>query len=172
MATASKAQSGITTFTTPSDLELVATRVFDAPRELVWEAFTKVEHLRQWVKGPNDEPMAVTESDTRPGGKWRYAWKQPEGGMMQMRGTYREVVEPERIVHVESWGDDWPETINTQVLTEQNGKTKVVTTIQYVSREARDRALATGMKDGWSKANENLDDYLPKMASASRSATR
>ncbi len=68
-----------------------------------------------------------------------------------MRGVYREIVPPERLVNTESWGGDWPETLNTLVLTEEDGQTMTVCTVLYPSKEARDRALGTGMKEGWSE---------------------
>jgi uncharacterized protein YndB with AHSA1/START domain len=77
-----------------------------------------------------------------------------------MRGEYREVTPPERIVNTEAWGGDWPETLNTVELTEEDGKTTVTTTIVYASKEARDAAVATGMKDGASTSYDRLDDYL------------
>ena len=84
-----------TTFTTPSDVEIVATRVFDAPRRLVWEAHTKPEHVTQWLLGPEGWTMPICEMDVRPGGKWRWGWQKGDGGeTMEMTGEFREVVPP------------------------------------------------------------------------------
>jgi uncharacterized protein YndB with AHSA1/START domain len=83
---------------------------------------------------------------------------------MEMRGTYREVIPPERLVSTESWGGDWPETVNTLVLTEQNGKTTATLTILYPSMEARDKALKSGMKEGMSLTFVRLDEHLASMA--------
>ena len=111
MAATNKA--GATTFTTPSDREIVMTRVFDAPRRLVLEAWTSPEHLPHWMTGPPGWTMPVCEIDLRPGGAWRFVWRKADGTEMEMRGVYREVVPPERLVSTESWGGDWPETLNT-----------------------------------------------------------
>jgi len=153
-----------TTFTTPSDRELVATRVVGAPRRLVWEAWTNPEHLPHWMIGPEGWTMPVCEIDLRPGGSWHFVWRQYDGAQMEMRGVYREIDPPERLVNTESWGGDWAETLNTLVLTEEDGKTTMTCTLLYPSKEARDRALGTGMKEGWSQSYDRLDRYLPTMA--------
>jgi len=153
-----------TMFTTPSDLEIVATRVFDAPRKLVWECWTNPEHVPHWMTGPEGMTMPVCEIDLRVGGEWHFMWRQPNGTEMEMRGVYREIVPPERLVNTESWGGDWPETLNTLVLTEEGGRTMTVCTVLYPSQEARDRALGTGMKEGWSESYDRLDEYLPTVA--------
>lgn len=153
-------KAGGTTFTTPSDLEVVATRTFAAPRALVWDCWTKPEHLAQWMLGPDGWSMPVCESDLRPGGAWRYVWENTDGQRMEMTGTHREVTPPERLVQTERWGADWPETINTLMLTEKDGMTQVTCTILYPSKEARDAAMATGMADGWSLSNNRLDAHL------------
>src|SRR5919199_1472467 len=98
---AAKTKSQRTTFTTPSDTELVASRVFDAPRALVWDAFTKPEHLQRWMLGPEGWTMPVCEVDLRPGGKWRYVWRKDDGSEMAMSGQVRDVVRPERLVTTE-----------------------------------------------------------------------
>ena len=149
-----------TTFTTPSDREVVATRVFDAPRQLVWEAHTRPEHVSQWLLGPDGWTMPVCEIDLRPGGAWRFVWRRSDGAEMEMRGEYREVVPPERLVNTESWGGDWPETLNTLILSEEGGKTRMTSTTLYPSKEARDAALKTGMKEGMSLSFDHLDEYL------------
>jgi uncharacterized protein YndB with AHSA1/START domain len=158
MATADS--TGTTTFTTPSDREVVMTHVVDAPRELVWEAHTDPEHASQWMLGPEGWSMPVCEIDLRPGGEWHFVWRQSDGNELEMRGVYREVTPPERIVQTESWGDDWPETLNTLVLSEEDGKTTIATTIVYPSKEARDAALETGMNDGAAQTYDRLDKYL------------
>ena len=158
MATADS--TGTTTFTTPSDREVVMTHVVDAPRELVWEAHVNPEHMPQWMLGPEGWTMPVCEIDLRPGGEWHFVWRQPDGTEMEMRGVYREVTPPERIVQTESWGEDWPETLNTVVLSEEDGKTTIATTIVYPSKEARDAALETGMNEGASQTYDRLDEYM------------
>ena len=164
MTTANKV--GETTFTTPSDREILGTRVVDAPRELVWEAWTNPEHVPHWLLGPEGWTMPVCEIDLHPGGAWHFVWRRSDGTEMEMRGAYREVEPPERLVHTESWGGDWPETLNTLILSEEDGKTTMAQTVLYPSKEARDAALATGMKKGASISFERLDEYLRTMAGA------
>ena len=101
-----------TDISTPSDLQLVATRTFDAPRELVFAAHVDPRHLPHWMLGPDGWAMTACEVDLRPGGAWRFEWSHADGGTMEMRGTYREIVPPARLVYTESWGDQWPATVN------------------------------------------------------------
>src|ERR687885_209634 len=110
MATVNKV--GSTTFTMPSDAEIVATRVFDAPRRLVWEAHTSPEHVPHWMLGPEGWTMPVCEIDLRPGGAWHFVWRRADGTEeFEMRGEYREIVPPERLVYTERWGGEWPEAL-------------------------------------------------------------
>jgi uncharacterized protein YndB with AHSA1/START domain len=164
MTTANKVNE--TTYTTPSDREILGTRVVEAPRELVWEAWTNPEHVPHWLLGPEGWTMPVCEIDLRPGGAWHFVWRRSDGTEMEMRGEYRDVEPPERLVHTESWGGDWPETLNTLILSEEDGQTTMAQTILYPSKEARDAALATGMKKGASISFERLDEYLRTMAGA------
>ena len=154
------AKTNTTAFTTPSDRAFVITRVFDAPRRLVFEAWTNPEHLPHWMLGPDDWTMHVCEVDRRPGGAWHFGWRGPDGAEMEMRGTYREVAPPERIVNTESWGGDWPETLNTLTFSEENGRTMITCTVAYPSKEAREAALRTGMQEGVSASYDRLDAYL------------
>ena len=156
--------SNITTWTTPTDREVVITRVFDAPRRIVWDAWTKTEHVPQWMIGPDGWSMPVCEIDLRVGGGWRFVWRKANATEMEMRGTYIEVAPPERLVHTEAWGPEWPETTNTLVLSEENGRTTTVLTVLYPSKEARDAALATGMKSGTEESYERLEEYLRTLA--------
>jgi uncharacterized protein YndB with AHSA1/START domain len=155
---------GATTFTMPSDREFAMTRVFDATRRLVWEAWTSPDHLPHWLLGPPGWTMPVCEIDLRPGGAWHFVWRHSDGTEMEMRGVYREITPPERLVTTESWGGDWPETLNTLILTEDDGKTMMTQTILYASKEARDAALKTGMRDGVSMSFDRLDDHLRTLA--------
>jgi uncharacterized protein YndB with AHSA1/START domain len=155
---------GTTTFTTPSDREIAMTRVFEAPRSLVWDAHTKPEHLKQWMLGPEGWTMPVCEIDLRPGGAWHVVWRRTDGSELDMRGEYREVSPPERLVSTESWGEDWPETLNTLLLSEEDGKTTLMSTMLYPSQETRDAALETGMKDGATVSFDRLAEYLQTMA--------
>ncbi len=162
MSTASKASA--TTYTTPSDREIAMTRVFDAPRRLVWLAWTNPEHVPHWMLGPEGWTMPVCEIDLRPGGSWHFVWRREDGSEMGMTGVYQEIVPPERLVHTEAWGGDWPETLNTMILTEENGKTRMESRMLYPSKEARDAALGTGMKEGADRSFDLLEDYLRKLA--------
>ena len=158
---AAQAKVGETTYTTPSDRELVTTRAFDAPRDLVWEAWTSPEHLPQWLLGPEDWTMPVCESDLSVGGAWHFVWRnEADGSEMGMTGEYREITPPERLVSTQSWGGDWPETVNTLVFTEEDGLTMMTQTILYPSQEARDAAIATGMQRGMDAGFNRLDVYL------------
>ena len=153
---------GKTTFTTPSDRELVATRVFDAPRNMVWEAWTNPKHVPNWLLGPAGWTMPVCEIDLRPGGHWRFVWRRDDGTEMEMRGSYRAVSPPERRVNTERWGDPWPETIKTLVFTEDGERTLMTLTILYPSKEARDAAAATGMTSGMTESLDRLDAFLAR----------
>jgi uncharacterized protein YndB with AHSA1/START domain len=150
------------TITTPSDLEIVTTRVVDAPRHLVFDAWTKPEHVANWMLGPPGWTMPVCEIDLRPGGSWHFVWRKSDGSEMSMRGGYKEVAPPERLVSTESWGADWPETVNTLILSEENGQTTMTYTILYPSKEARDKALNTGMKEGMAQSYDRLEEYLSR----------
>src|SRR5208282_4531306 len=131
--------------TMPSDVELVVTRTFDAPRKLIFEVWTNPQYLPQWLLGPEGWTMPVCEIDLRVGGSWHFVWRKSDGFEMEMRGSYREIKPPERLVSSESWGGPWPETVNTLVLTEEAGKTTMTLTILYPSKEAREAATMTGM---------------------------
>jgi uncharacterized protein YndB with AHSA1/START domain len=160
----SPAKTGVTTIGTPTDREVVITRVVDAPRRLVFDAWTNPKHVPQWLLGPEGWSMPVCEIDLRPGGSWHYVWRKADGSEMGMTGTYREVVPPERVVHTESWGPEWPETVNTMVLTESGGRTTITLTVSYPSKEARDAALETGMKEGMDQSFARLDTLLRALA--------
>jgi uncharacterized protein YndB with AHSA1/START domain len=150
--------------TTPSDREVAMTRTFDAPRRLVWEAWTDPRYVPRWMTGPEGWTMPVCEIDLRPGGSWHFVWRRADGSEMEMRGSYREVAPPDRLVCTEKWGDEWPETINTLTLVERDGRTTVTQTILYPSKEARDAALGTGMADGASQSLDRLETLLATMA--------
>lgn len=153
------------TTTTPTDREVVVTRVFDAPRQLVFKTWTSKEDLPHWMLGPPGWTMPVCEIDFRPGGAWRIVWCQSDGTEMEMRGAYREIVPPERIVSKENWGGNWPETVNTVTLSETQGRTTMTMTILYPSQEARDAALQTGMTKGMAQSFDRLEEYLASQAS-------
>ena len=150
--------------TTPTDREVVVSRVFDAPRRLVWEAWTKPEYLKRWLLGPEGWTLPVCELDLRPDGPYRYVWRKANGKEMEIRGVFTEVTPPQRLVHTENWGGDWPETLNTHVFAEENGRTTVTLTMLFPSLEARDAAIKTGMNDGVAVSYGRLDEVLRTMA--------
>lgn len=158
-------RSGRLQVTTPSDREVVITRTFDAPRRLVWEAWTRPELVAKWLHGWDDWRLEVREMDVRPGGALRWIWHGPKGEQMGLRGVYREVVPAERLVHTEIFDEDWTggETLVTLLLTEETGRTTATMTILYSSREARDAAIQTGMADGMEVGYQRLDRLLASM---------
>jgi uncharacterized protein YndB with AHSA1/START domain len=144
----------------PGKQEIVVTREFNAPRDLVWAAWTDPQHVSQWMLGPEGWTMPVCEIDLRPGGEWHFVWRQDGGEEMEMRGVYKVVEPPERLVNTESWGEPWPETEVEMVLAEDGGRTAMTMTVRYPSKEARDAALQTGMTDGMEMSFERLDELL------------
>jgi uncharacterized protein YndB with AHSA1/START domain len=151
------------TLTMPSDTEIVVTREFNAPRDLVWAAWTEPRHLQKWMPG-DGWTMPVCEMDLRPGGEWRFVWRKDDGEEMEMRGVYKVIGPPERLVNTEWWGEPWPETEVEMVLAEEGGRTAMMMTVRYPSREARDAALQTGMVDGMSMVFDRLDELLRTIA--------
>ena len=148
------------TVATPTDTELVVARTLDAPRALVFEAWTEPRHLSRWLLGPEGWTMPVCEIDLRPGGAWHFVWESSDGNQMEMRGAYQEIVPPERVVSTESWGGDWPQTTNTLVLSDKDGKTMITHKMVYPTKEARDAALKTGMTRGMAQSFDRLSEYL------------
>ena len=150
------------TFTTPSDHEITVTRVFDAPRELVYEAFTKPEIVRRWLLGPDGWSMPICEMDVRPGGRYRWVWRHDGGGtQFGISGTFHEVVPPERISTTERFeGISHPETRVTIVLTDEGRGTRMSQTLLYASKEDRDGVLGTGMTSGMEASYSRLAETL------------
>lgn len=145
--------------TLASDQEVVLTRVFDAPRRMVFEALTQPLHLRHWY-GRHGWTLAVCEVDLRVGGAWRYVLQGPHGRRMGMRGVYREITPPERLVSTESF-DDYPgETQNTLTLVEKDGRTTLTVRVIYESQEIRDAVLRSGMEDGAGETFDRLAEHL------------
>lgn len=162
----SQTTESATVFTTPSDREIVFTRVFDAPPELVWRASTDPAGPPQWMLGHGDWTMSACEIDLRQGGTWRFVWDHSGGGRMEVSGVYKEVEAPTRLVSTEAWGGDWPETLSTLQLTTENGRTTVAKQVLYPTKEARDAALNTAMRDGVSANHDRLAEYLRTTATA------
>lgn len=150
---------------TPTDREIVVTRTFDAPRELVWDTMCNPALLKRWLFGPPGWEMTVCEEDARVGGTFRWAWKGPDGNGMTMTGEYREISPPERAVRTECFemgtcGPAMGEQLTTLVLTEQGAKTLLTLTILYPSKEARDGACMSGMEHGMAAGYDRLDEML------------
>jgi uncharacterized protein YndB with AHSA1/START domain len=149
--------------TTPSDREIVMTRVFDKPRKLLFEAFTEPEHLQRWLLGPDGWSMPICEVDLRPGGAFRYVWRNDaDGREFGIVGSYRELAPPERIVHVERFDDpSMPgDSVVTTTFVERGNTTTVTMTILYESRAVRDMALGSGMDGGVSASFDRLAGIL------------
>jgi len=163
MTTTTAGRTGVTIFTTPTDLDIVFTRVVDAPRRIVFEAFTNPKHVPNWLLGPDGWTMPICEIDLRPGGAWRYVYRRTNGEEMTLHGSYREVTPPERLVYTNSWGPEWPETVNTMVLTESAGQTTITITMSHPSKAARDAALETGATSGMDQGFAKLDVLLRTM---------
>jgi len=157
--------------TTPSDREIAMTRVFDAPRRLVFDAHTKPELVKRWLLGPPGWSMPVCEIDLRAGGKYRYVWRRDaDGTQMGMGGAYREIVAPERIVNTERFDEAWypGEALNTLVLVENGGRTTLTQTMRYESREARDAVLKSDMESGVAASYDRLAELLGSPSEATR----
>jgi uncharacterized protein YndB with AHSA1/START domain len=142
--------------------EIVIRRSFAAPPRLVFEALTRPELLRRWLGVFGGWSMEVCEVDLRVGGSYRYLWKGPDGAAMGMRGTFREIHPPERIVQTEKFDQAWypGEAVGTAVLTESGGRTTLTTTVLYDSREIRDGALKSGMEKGIAAGYGALDEIF------------
>jgi uncharacterized protein YndB with AHSA1/START domain len=154
--------TGTLTVTTPTDREIVMTRVFDAPRELVFEAWTRPELLKRWLYGPEEWPLAVCEIDLRVGGALRFVWRHRDGRDMGMSGVYREIAPSERLVFTELFDEDWTggEALVTMVFAEDAGKTTLTQTLLYSSRAARDAVLNTPMEQGVDVSYDRLAELL------------
>jgi uncharacterized protein YndB with AHSA1/START domain len=153
---------------TPSDCEIVLTRAFDAPRQMVFDALTKPELLRRWF-APHGWSLAVCEVDLKVGGRFHFVMQRPDGGQVGMRGVWREIAPPERLVHTESF-DDFP--VESQITTEfaeQNGRTTLTITSLSPSKEVRDAILRAGT-DGMAECYDKLAEILAASADAMISA--
>ncbi len=150
-----------TTFTTPSDREIGMSRVFDAPRELVWAAYTDPRHVANWW-GQRNSTTIIDKMDVRPGGEWRYIQRTPDGTEYAFRGEYREIVPPEKLVSTfEFEGMPGQVAVDSATFEEQNGKTTITVVSTFDSKEARDGMLQSGMEEG---ANESWDRLAELLA--------
>jgi uncharacterized protein YndB with AHSA1/START domain len=152
--------------TTPSDREIAMTRVFNAPRRLVFEALTQPELVKRWLLGPPGWTMPVCEIDLKVGGAYRYVWRRESSGEdMGMGGVFQEIERPGRLVATEQFDQAWypGEALATQVLDEERGRTTLTVTVLYESKEARDAVASTGMADGVAVSYDRLEEVLGTM---------
>jgi uncharacterized protein YndB with AHSA1/START domain len=157
-------QIGAMTLTLKSDLEVELTRVFDAPRSLVFEAHSKPEHMRCWW-GPRGHTMISCDMDFRSGGSYRYVLRKANGKEYAFRGEFREVVPPDRVVQTfEFEGMPGDVTVETLSFTERDGKTTLTVTSRLNSVEARDAMLKSGMETGAAETYDRLEEHLRTMA--------
>jgi uncharacterized protein YndB with AHSA1/START domain len=155
-----------TTITTPSDREITVTRVFNAPRKLVWKVWTQAEHLTRWW-GPQGWTLPVCKMDFRVSGVWHYCMKGPDGEESCGMAVYHEIVEPERFVYTDYFADadgnpveGMPETLVTVEFTSVDDKTKITSTMLFQTAEDRDQVLKMGMEEGLKETWDRLEEYL------------
>ncbi len=162
--------SGKLNVTLPSDKEILLTRVFDAPRHLVFETMTKPEYVRRWWCCMDGFKMTVCDIDLRVGGKYRYAMVGPDGNEVAFRGEYREIVAPERVVHTEIF-EPFPDspTLVTMTLEERDGKTYYQSRILHDTKQARDMHVSSGMEVGANLALDRLEEVARSLGGAGRS---
>lgn len=154
-------QDTATTVTMPSDKEIVIMRAFNAPRRLVFEAWTKPEHVRHWY-GLRFLTMTLCEIDLKVGGKWRYVLRAPDGGEHGFSGEYQEVTPHERLIYSEVYealppGHDY---LVTTTFDEQTGKTTLTSRMLYKTKEDRDGHVASGMEPGMTETLDRLEELL------------
>ena len=151
--------------TTPTDREIEIVRDFHAPRQLVFDAFTKPELVRRWLLGPPGWSMPVCEIDLRVGGAYRYVWRKDGVKDMGMGGVFREIVSPSRLVATEKFDDSWypGEALDTTTFVEEGDITKTKITVLYESKEARDTARRSGMEHGMAAGYNRLEELLSSM---------
>jgi uncharacterized protein YndB with AHSA1/START domain len=156
-------QTSETTFTLPSDREIVMSRVFNAPRELVFKAATEPQHVARWW-GPRDLSTTLCEGDLRPGGAWRTVHRDAQGNEFPFKGVYREIVPPARIVQTQIF-DVEPYRDREMVVTVTfddlgDGRTRLTSTSVFPSVEDRDGMLASGMERGARESFERLAELI------------
>jgi uncharacterized protein YndB with AHSA1/START domain len=164
MVVGSGANSDSFQVTTPSDREIRMTRLFDAPRHLVFEAMTKPEHVKRWWGRLGEGySVPVCEIDLRPGGAWRFVNRHPKGEVA-FHGEYREITPPGRLVFTEIF-EQFPDSVSvvTADFTDEGGKTRFTVTVGYPSLEVRDMVLASGMARGAGISYDRLEDLVVEL---------
>ncbi|MBL0214050.1 MAG: SRPBCC family protein [Myxococcales bacterium] len=145
--------------TLPADTDILLTRVFDAPRHLVWRCITEPALMKQWY-GPRGHEMTLSEIDLRVGGAWRSVSRGPNGREVGFRGIYKEISPPERLVCTESF-DDYPgDSLVTITLVESEGKTTFTLLGRYPSKEVRDIVIKSGMEHGAAESYDRLNELV------------
>ena len=150
--------------TTPSDQEIRLTRLFDAPRQLVFEAMSKPEHVKRWWGCLGEGySVPVCEIDFRPGGKWRFVNRHPEGEAA-FYGEYLDIAPPDRMVFTEIF-EPYPDAVSvvTAILTEEGDRTRLTATVRYPSKEVRDMVMGTGMARGAGISYDRLEDLVAEL---------
>jgi uncharacterized protein YndB with AHSA1/START domain/catechol 2,3-dioxygenase-like lactoylglutathione lyase family enzyme len=155
---------GVTGFDLDGEAGVRITRIVAAPKDLVFDVHTSPRHLPHWMIGPPGWTMPVCEIDLRPGGAYRYVWRDAEGTEMTIGGTFEEVERPDRLVSSEAWSGDWPATRNTITFADFGGRTRITTLVVYPSPAARETALSSGMREGMDAGYTGLDTYLAGLA--------
>ena len=153
--------------TTPSEVEIRMTRLFDAPRQLVFEAMTKPEHVKQWWGRLGDGySVPVCEIDLRVGGAWRFVNRHPEGEAV-FYGEYREITPPSRLVFTEIF-EPYPDSVSvvTTEFTTEGSKTRMTATVRYPSLEVRDMVIGSGMATGAGVSYDRLEELVAKLQRA------
>ncbi|MQA00794.1 MAG: SRPBCC domain-containing protein [Dehalococcoidia bacterium] len=158
--------TGATSITQVGERELVVTRTFNAPRALVWKAWTEPERIKQWW-GPDGFTTIVPTIDVRPGGVWHYCMQSSEWGDAWGKATYREVVEPERLVYIDAFSDEAGNTAEgmpvsevTLTFEEQDGRTLMTSRTLFASAEERQKVIEMGMEQGLSQTLDHLEEFL------------
>jgi uncharacterized protein YndB with AHSA1/START domain len=168
MAVSGVANSETFQVTTPSDREIRMTRLFDAPRDLVFEAMSRPEHISQWWGRLGDGySVPVCEVDLRPGGAWRFVNRTPDGQQVAFRGVYRDIAPPDRVVFTEIF-EMFPDVVSvvTAELSEEGGKTRLTATVRYPSLQVRDMVIASGMARGAGISYDRLEDLVAELQQA------
>jgi uncharacterized protein YndB with AHSA1/START domain len=164
--TAASSKLGLTL---PSDREIVMIRTFDAPRALVWKAYTDPALIPNWF-GPARLTTTVDRMDVRPGGAWRFIQRDADGNEFAFRGTYREIVPPERLVGTfEFEGMPGHVLVETVTLEERDRKTLLTSVLRFDTPEDRDGMLHSGMESGAAESMDRLEAIVANLASGARS---
>jgi uncharacterized protein YndB with AHSA1/START domain len=167
MVVSSAANSSTFTVTMPSDQEIRLTRLFDAPPRLVFEAMTKPEHVKEWWGRLGEGySVPICEIDLRVGGRWRFVNRHPKGEVA-FHGEYREITPPTRLVFTEIF-EDFPDSVSvvSTDFIDEGGKTRMIATARYPSKEVRDMVIASGMSTGAGISYDRLEDLVAELQRA------